>query len=295
MTISGALASWFVAEVRTDRSLPLTALLLAFYFFIGLSLLAKGLIGPVIIFGVIGLYFVVRREWPRRKFLMSLVWGLPLLSAVAAGWYLPMIARHGWLFIDQFIIEHHFARFATNKYHHPAPVYFYIPVLIVIALPWPIVLGASLVSTRRWIWRGDTPLDRSRVFALAWLLVPIVFVSFSGSNLGGYTLPALPAVALLAGERIACFWKEQRGQRVLRLTGALLIVIAAAALWYTHRQAGLRLSTTCLLALPLFLTGAGALIRPRRSAFAAIIVATFLTGSLGLIFIGPAIARSQSV
>ena len=295
MTISGALASWFVAEVRTDRSLPLTALLLAFYFFIGLSLLAKGLIGPVIIFGVIGLYFVVRREWPRRKFLMSLVWGLPLLSAVAAGWYLPMIARHGWLFIDQFIIEHHFARFATNKYHHPAPVYFYIPVLIVIALPWTIVLGASLVSTRRWIWRGDTPLDRSRVFALAWLLVPIVFFSFSGSKLGGYILPALPAVALLAGERIACFWKEQRGQRVLRLTGALLIVIAAAALWHTHRQAGLRLSMTGLVALPLFLTGAVAFARPRRSVFAAIIATTFLTTILGLIFVGPAIARSQSV
>src|SRR5206468_7416983 len=133
---------------------------------------------------------------------------------------------------------------------------------------WTIVLGASLSSTRRWNWRGDTSLDRARVFALAWLVVPIVFFSFSGSKLAAYILPALPAVAVLAGERIACFWREQRGQRVLRVTGVLMIVIAAAALWYTHRQAGLRLSMTGLVALPLFLTGAVAFARPRRSVFA---------------------------
>jgi 4-amino-4-deoxy-L-arabinose transferase-like glycosyltransferase len=295
MTISGALASWLIAEVRNDKSLPVTALLFAFYFFIGLSLLAKGLIGPVIIFGVIGLYFVVRRAWPRREFMTSLIWGVPLLLAVAAGWYLPMIARHGWLFIDQFVIQHHFARFATNKYHHPAPVYFYIPVLIGIALPWTIVLGASLFSTRRWNWRGETALDRSRVFALAWLFVPVVFFSFSGSKLVAYILPALPAVAILAGERIACFWKEQRGQRVLRITGVLLIAIAIAAVWYTHREAQMSYLTIGLLALPLFVTGAIALARPHRSLFAAIVVVTLLTANSGLIFVGPAIARSQSV
>lgn len=295
MTISGALASWFLFEVKAGKNLSVGPLLFGFYFFTGLSLLAKGLIGPVIVFGVIGLYFVVRREWPRRQFLISLVWGLPFSMAVAAGWFVPMVARHGWVFIDQFIIQHHFARFATNKYHHPGPIYFYLPVLIGIALPWTIVLGASLLSTRRWNWRGAAPLDRARVLALAWLVLPIVFFSFSGSKLGGYILPALPAVAVLAGERIACFWREQRGEKVLRLTGALLIVMAAAAIWYTHREANMSLAITGLLLLPLVVTGLLALVRPRRSLFAAIVVVTFLTATAGLIFVGPAVARSQSV
>src|SRR6185436_17589877 len=107
-----------------------------------------------------------------------------------------MIARHGWLFIDQFIIQQHFARFVTNKYHHPGPVYFYLPVLIGLALPWTIVLSASLTSSRRWNWRGASPLDRLRVFALAWMVVPVVFFSFSGSKLAAYILPALPPVAV---------------------------------------------------------------------------------------------------
>jgi len=295
MTISGALASWFVFEVKAGKGLPGTTLLFAFYFFTGLSLLAKGLIGPVIIFGVMGLYFLLRREWPRRGFLISLFWGLPLLTAVAAGWYLPMIARHGWLFIDQFIIEHHFARFATNKYHHPGPVYFYIPVLIGIALPWTIVLGASVLSTRRWKWRGDAPLDRARVFALAWLVVPMIFFSFSGSKLVAYILPALPAVALLAGERIACFCRQNRGETVLRLTGVLLIAIAAAAVWYTHREAGLSTTTTTAVALPLFTIGAVAVVRPWRFLFGGIVGATLVTAVLGLIFVGSDVTRSQSV
>jgi 4-amino-4-deoxy-L-arabinose transferase-like glycosyltransferase len=35
-------------------------------------------------------------------------------------------------------------------------------------------------------------------FALAWLIVPLVFFSFSGSKLPGYILPAVPAAVILA-------------------------------------------------------------------------------------------------
>src|SRR6185436_9233065 len=133
---------------------------------VGLSLLAKGLIGFVLSFGVIGLYFVLRREWPRKAFLISLIWGVPLSCLVASVWYGPMIARHSWTFIDQFIVQHHFARFATTKYHHPGPFYFYLPWLAGLALPWTIVLVASLLASRRWQWRGDSPLDLMRILAL---------------------------------------------------------------------------------------------------------------------------------
>jgi 4-amino-4-deoxy-L-arabinose transferase-like glycosyltransferase len=295
MTITGAFAFWFQHEAKSGEGKTAAASLVGFYFFSGLSLLAKGLIGPVIIFGVIGVYFLLRREWPRRQFLLSLVWGVPLAVAIAATWYLPMIARHGWLFIDQFIIQHHFARFATNKYHHPAPFYFYVPVLIALALPWTIALGASLLATKRWNWRGSAPIDRMRVSALAWLVMPIVFFSISNSKLGGYILPVLPAVALLAGERIACFWKEQRGEKVLRLTGGLLIAMAFAAVWYTHRETELTLSAAVLATLPLFLTGLLALVRARRWLFGGIAMATFVTAIVSLSLAGPSMARSQSV
>lgn len=301
MTVSGALACFLVFEVRTwsasDDVRVGKSLLIAFYFLAGLSLLAKGLIGFVIIFGVVAIYFIVRREsWPPR-FAKSLVWGIPLSLAIAAIWYGPMIARHGWTFIDQFIIQHHFARFVTNKYHHPGPIYFYVPVLIGLSLPWTIILGASFNAARRWNWRGALPLDRARILALVWLLVPFVFFSFSGSKLAAYILPALPAAALLIGERIACFCREKRGEKVLRLTGALLLLIATAGVWYTHRNSQLGFYGAGLAALPLILVGGLAMVKPqlRSQLFLMIAIAAFVTATIGLKYATPVVARTQSV
>lgn len=298
-TITGALACFFVSETRArlthNGRRSINWLHLGFYLFAGLSLLAKGLIGFVIIFGVIGLYFILRREWPRRSFVLSLVWGVPAALLLAGVWFGPMIARHGSKFIDQFIIQHHFARFVSNKFHHPAPFYFYLPVLIGLALPWTIALAAALFSSRRWNWRGESSLDRARIFALAWLLVPLVFFSFSGSKLAAYILPVLPAVAILVGERIDCFCRAGRGEKVLRLTGALLIAMAAAATLYTHKNAGLSLVTS-LAAILLVVVGALVLVRPQpaRRSFITISVVVLLAAVIGVKVVGPSVARRQS-
>jgi 4-amino-4-deoxy-L-arabinose transferase-like glycosyltransferase len=314
LTTTGALACFFIAEIKV-RNTPKSAcgllsslsgvfqrgslliLFTAFYGCVGLSLLAKGLIGLVIIFGVIGLYYVIRREIPPRKFVLSLLWGVPFSLGVAALWFGPMIARHGWTFIDQFIIQHHFARFATNKYHHPAPFYFYLPVMIGLAAPWAIVLMAGLVSVRRWSWRGQSHVDRVRVLALVWLLFPVIFFSFSESKLTGYILPVLPAAALLIGERIACFVEQDRGERVLRLTGIALIVLAVVGSWYAHRRFSGGWSPILLAGGPLLAVGAAAAIRPqlRRAIFLAIAVAVIATFAVSLIWIAPMAAKGDSV
>ena len=313
MTLTGALACFFVWHARSARSgsagipasgspasLPAHSsgrLLVAFYIFIGLALLAKGLIGIVIPFGVIVFYFLLRREWPQRKFLGSLLWGVPLALAVAAIWYGPMISRHGWTFVEQFIIQHHFARFATNKYHHPAPFYFYLPVLAGLALPWTVQLGAAFISARQWNWRGDAPLDRLRVFALAWIVVPVVFFSLSGSKLTAYILPVIPAVALLIGERVTCFLGAGRGDRVLRLTGALLIALAIVGGWYSIRH--LHLTWLCIgaMLLPLVVASSAALLRPqmRKALFVLIPIATLVASVIAINCVAPVAARTESV
>ena len=309
MTLTGAFACFFGWQVSyrtrsgsdgiTANPSParITPLLPAFYFFIGLSLLAKGLVGIVIPFGVIACYFLLRREWPQRKFVLSLFWGMPLALAVAGVWYGPMLARHGWTFVDQFIIQHHFARFATNKYHHPAPFYFYLPVLALLALPWTGQLLAAFNSARRWNWRGDAPLDHLRVFALAWVVMPVVFFSLSGSKLTAYILPVMPAVALLSGDRMTCFLRAGRGDKVMRFTGALLIALALVGGWYSVRD--LHLSFLCISATLLLLVVAGvaALLRPqlRKLLFVLIPVATFLAGAVAINCAAPVTARMESV
>ncbi|HJP91078.1 MAG TPA: glycosyltransferase family 39 protein [Pyrinomonadaceae bacterium] len=219
MTTTWALAFFLLHELSTTRRKRL--LLVGFHSFVGLSLLAKGLVGIVIPFGVVGLYYVLRRSWPQRPVLLSLVWGAPLALAVSAIWYGPVIARNGWTFIDEFFIQHHFARYVSNKYHHPQPIYFYLVVILMLALPWTVHLIAAFVKTRIWTWRGDDDLSIVRVFSLAWLLAPIVFFSFSGSKLPGYILPALPGAALLISDVL----RVRKPAEYISIAGATLVLV----------------------------------------------------------------------
>ena len=238
MTVTGALCCFFIWHIANKDRQRRSWLLVGFYFCVGLSLLAKGLVGIVLPIGIIGVYFVLRRESPARSFRLSLLWGLPFALIVATCWYGPMIYRHGGTFIDQFIVQHHFARFLSNKYHHPQPFYFYVPVMLLMALPWTVVLLAGFASSRRWSWRGRGPVDLMRVFALSWVVVPLVFFSLSKSKIPGYILPALPAAALLIGERISFFLHVNRGRLVIRLTGVVLLFGAAGGAWYSAREVG---------------------------------------------------------
>ncbi|HEX6187658.1 MAG TPA: glycosyltransferase family 39 protein [Pyrinomonadaceae bacterium] len=266
MTVTGALCCFLVWQIRalSEQGNARTWLLAAFYLFIGLSLLAKGLVGIVLPFGIISLYFLARRELPGKSLMFSLFWGIPIAVAVAGVWYGPMIYRHGWTFIDQFIVQHHFARFVSNKYRHPQPFYFYVPVVAALALTWTMILIATLTASLRWRWRGRDQVDRVRVFALAWLVVPTIFFSLSGSKIPGYVLPVLPAVALLVAERITFVLKAGLGQRLIRLTGGLLLLVAAVGAWSATRTLGVPGAWVFGATGPVLIAGALALFAPRR-------------------------------
>jgi len=194
-----------------------------------------------------------------------------------------MLYRHGWIFIDQFIIQHHFARFFSNKYHHPQPFYFYLPIILLMALPWTVVLIAALAASRRWSWRGNDTVALMRVFALAWIVMPLLFFSLSKSKIPGYVLPVLPAAALLIGERINCYQRANRGALVIRLTGALLLIGTAAGVWYSMREAGAPVWLIIAAAGLVSIVAIVAMISPRpRVAFPLIATIPFVIGLCAL-------------
>ena len=235
MTTTWALAFFLLHELPAARNKRL--LLAGFYAFVGLSLLAKGLVGIVIPFGVAGLYYLLRRAWPSRAVWLSLFWGVPLALAVSAIWYGPVIARHGWTFIDEFFIQHHFARYMSNKYHHPQPISFYPVIVLMLALPWAPYLIVSLAKVRRWTWRGGDSLSIVRIFSLAWLLLPIVFFSFSGSKLPGYVLPVLPAVTLLVSDRLTRMLNPRWPLIIAGATVVLVVIVLNfGAMRYARRE-----------------------------------------------------------
>ena len=64
----------------------------------------------------------------------SLWWGVLVTALVAGLWYAPVIRAHGWGFIDEFFVQHHFARYVSNKYRHPQPFYFYVPIILLLGV-----------------------------------------------------------------------------------------------------------------------------------------------------------------
>ena len=258
MTMTAALSCFFVAEIEVKEKRR-RFYLAGFYAAIGASLLAKGLVGIVIPFGIIGLYYLLRREWPRKSAALSLLWGIPLALAVAATWYAPVIARHGWTFVDEFFIQHHFARFVSDKYHHPQGFYFYVPIILMLALPWTAVFIKGLFGVRRSCWRKPSVESKARVFALAWIVAPVVFFSISKSKLPGYILPALPGAMLLVGERLTRFVKGEEGNRIMRVTGVILCGLALAGIIYAASTGEIPVVYSLIIVLPLLIAGAFAL------------------------------------
>jgi 4-amino-4-deoxy-L-arabinose transferase-like glycosyltransferase len=209
--LTAAMVCYFIYDLRGR-----VGHLAGFYFFIGLALLAKGLIGIVFPIAIVAFYNVLMWKMPSRSFLLSLLWGTAIAITVAGTWYEPMYMRHGYEFIDQFFIQHHFQRYTSNKYLHPQPFYFFFWVLPLMTIPWTPFFIASLWRSGRQLFAageaGRRPQGTSRalsMFALAWLAVPLVFFSFSGSKLPGYILPAVPPAIILSATYVLLFY--QRG------------------------------------------------------------------------------------
>ena len=247
--ITASLVSFYIFDSMQRRNivkpqkfyhLPFTFYLFTFYFFIGVSLIAKGLVGIVFPFAIVAFYYLLSWKFPSKTFIFSLFWGTLAALLVACAWYLPMYQVNGWKFIDEFFIQHHFQRYTSNKYLHPQPFYFFLWVLPLMTLPWMPFFLASIWNLVKKTISRKAPKAQSQelstlhsplsTFAVSWLLVPLVFFSISGSKLPGYILPALPAALILTAEYVWRFAEKSAKRRIILQIAALLMFVGVAIL-----------------------------------------------------------------
>lgn len=253
--ITAALAGFFVYDLRRDGMVRrwLSPLVL-FYVFVGVSLLAKGLVGIVFPYAIVAFYYVLSLRFPPRSFVLSVFWGTLVALLVASVWYVPVYLRNGYPFIDEFFVQHHFQRYLTNKYFHPQPFYFFFWVLPLMTIPWlPFFLiglwKSAMISIGINTGRAaDGHLPTGPVithsatgqlqrFAFAWLLVPLVFFSFSGSKLPGYILPALPPAIILSSFAVVWFVRERpKRAAAVKSTAVATMVLVISLLIFVVPQ-----------------------------------------------------------
>ena len=181
------------------------------YFFGAAATLAKGPVAPFLALFIIFLFAALRREW---SLLRRTIWlpGVLLYLVMVLPWYIE-VQRRNPTFYRLFFLEHNLERFATNRYQHHQPFWFYIAVVVLGLMPWVALSGRSLVdalqvSVAEWKVRHNPQryLGHSRAgdafpeFLVLWALFPILFFSFSGSKLPGYILPSIPPLTILTGD-----------------------------------------------------------------------------------------------
>jgi 4-amino-4-deoxy-L-arabinose transferase-like glycosyltransferase len=192
-----------------------------FYALIALGALAKGPVAPFLAAGIIVAFAAAAKNL---GVIGKTLWvpGILIFLCVAGPWYVA-VQLHNPEFFRVFILEHNLSRFGTNRYHHPQPIWFYIPVVIIGLLPWAVVAAAALFENIRGWWRtrgaNGKSKDAFNIFLFTCFILPILFFSLSKSKLPGYILPALPAGTLLLAEYV------RRCARENRKTGGFLVAL----------------------------------------------------------------------
>jgi 4-amino-4-deoxy-L-arabinose transferase-like glycosyltransferase len=235
-TFTMALLAWYAWQ-ESSRKLYLAF----FYIFLGFGVLAKGPIAPFLAAAIIVIFSVGMRD---ARLILRTLWlpGLLLFCAVVLPWYVAVQIKNPEFF-RVFILEHNFARFGTNLYHHKEAFWYYLPVVLLGVLPWTIFIVAALIENVRAWWASGRKLsseDALSAFLILWLIVPFVFFSISQSKLPGYILPALPAATLLLSvymsERAAADARPGLLRIVLHAALASLIIVPALLAGYIILQ-----------------------------------------------------------
>jgi len=226
MLFAGCLtAAMAVAVEILQKPRPGAISRIAFGFFLGAAVLAKGPAAVILAGGATLLWAALSRQWLAPfRFLHPLI--IAVFCATALPWYVFCALRNPD-FLRIFIWQHNFERYLTPVFQHPQPFWFYVPILLTASTPW-FAMAVSLICTK---WNRVDWHDSPAVFIFCWAFFPLLFFSFSQSKLPGYILPSVPPLFLLmirgmgrlfaTTPRMAALW--------IGATGAMLVVLPLAS------------------------------------------------------------------
>ena len=238
----------------------------AFWAALGVGLLLKGPI-PLIISGSTALVLAVadrRAAWMKR---LHAGWGVPLMLAIAAPWFIAIGVKTHGAFFDKAVRQNLLGKVGRGEQHHGQPPGYYL--LLFNLTFWPGALAAAFALP--WTWRSR---KRAEVRALlAWIAPTWLLFEAVGTKLPHYVLPLYPAIACLAAgaATAANGWKPGATGRALAFAYAALwllisalLAAAGAVLVWRYAQAldpvaigiGLVAFALCVVALGLVRQGA---------------------------------------
>lgn len=214
-----SLAKIYVSRDSEQRTTWWAAL---FWMALGVGILLKGPIPLMIVGGTILALIIMER---RAAWLGKLkpIWGAPLMLAIAAPWYVAIgISTHGDFFRTAVGYSLLGKLTQAHQSHGGFPGYHLAlwPVLF-----WPGSLFAILSAPFVWLERRTAGVR----FCVAWIVPAWLVFEFSGTKLPHYTLPLLPAFAILAAAGLVQADRLRFFGRPRLFTVATLLWLSAGA------------------------------------------------------------------
>ncbi|WP_340614891.1 lipid IV(A) 4-amino-4-deoxy-L-arabinosyltransferase [Xenorhabdus thailandensis] len=187
----------------------------------GMAFMTKGFLAlalPVIAMLPITIY--------QKRFLEMVRFGsLAVIFAVLISlpWVIAIAVREPDYWHYFFWVEH-IQRFASDKAQHIAPIWYYLPVLILGVIPWLGLLPGALIKS--WKEKNSHP---EMFFLFCWFVVPFVFFSIAKGKLPTYVLPFIGPLALMMAKYAVDCVKNGR-MNVLKINGLVNVFIGLLAI-----------------------------------------------------------------
>ncbi len=234
--IAGALF-FFITAVRLPPGPSRARLFCAFYAFIGLSVLSKGLMGILLPGGILFFWFLCFSQWKELRHIY-LIRGTLIAGIIALPWHVAVAWQNPEWF-SFYIVQEHFQRYLSDISARSQPFWFFLVILPAGLFPW----SGFLPQTLKAHFQGGLAGWRSRPvegFFFITVIFTLLFFSASKSKLIPYILPAYPAAAVLLGNWLAGVWREGREKALLPglwLVALVSLGIAVAIPWVALAEA----------------------------------------------------------
>nr|WP_197541119.1 lipid IV(A) 4-amino-4-deoxy-L-arabinosyltransferase [Xenorhabdus poinarii] len=209
---------WTLKAVTTkERSLAWCVLGLT----CGMAFMTKGFLAfalPVLAMIPITMYLKRFQEMVRFG-------SLAVLSAILISlpWVIAIALREPDYWHYFFWVEH-IQRFASENAQHIAPVWYYLPILILGVIPWLGLLPGALIKS--WKEKKSHP---EMFFLFCWFVIPFIFFSIAKGKLPTYVLPFIgPLALMMAKYGVDCV--KNGNMKALRTNGLVNVFIGLLAI-----------------------------------------------------------------
>jgi 4-amino-4-deoxy-L-arabinose transferase-like glycosyltransferase len=196
---------------------------------LAIGFMAKGAV-PVAVVAIPVVVCTLRDHGWRGLWRLRPVLGIAVFLLIAAPWHVAVAMRHPGFAWD-YVVNQHVLFLLDKKLPRDSkgdPLTVFWSMFFGRTLPWIVLVPFTVREARRGLRPDASEIDRSVFFCWVWTAGVMLMFSAAPSRLEHYSLPTLPAVALLAARGARRLAAGMVGRLAWAWLGALAVVLLVA-------------------------------------------------------------------